>query len=157
MRLLGIDPGTAIVGWGVIECDKGKLKLIDYGAIITKSTLPMEERLKQIFEELGEIIDKFNPEQCIIEELFFNNNAKTAITVGQARGVIMLAAHLNNVPLFEYTPLQVKNALSGYGRAQKAQMQNLVKLMLKMKELPKPDDAADALAIAITHTQYMKY
>lgn len=156
MRILGIDPGTAILGWGVIDYDRYKLTLVAYGAITTKAHTPIEERLEKIFNDLNEIINQYNPGQCVIEELFFNNNAKTVITVGEARGVAILAAKQHAIPIFEYTALEVKNALSGYGRAQKAQIQNLVKLMLSMKEIPQPDDAADALAIAIAHTQYYK-
>ncbi len=154
MRILGIDPGTATMGWGVIDCKKSVSKLVEYGAILTKSTDQMPLRLEQIHDSLHDIIRMYKPDHCAVEELFFNNNAKTAITVGQARGVALLVAQQEQVKIYEYTPLEVKNALSGYGRAQKSQIQSLVKMMLKMDEIPKPDDAADALAIAIAHTQY---
>jgi len=156
MKILGIDPGTAIVGWGVIEHEKGISKMINYGVILTKSTAAMIDRLSIIYDELMQILSLYMPDQCAVEELFFNNNAKTAITVGQARGVILLAIRQNNVPCYEYTPLEVKNALTGYGRAQKPQIQALVKMILKLETIPKPDDAADALAIALIHTQYAK-
>lgn len=156
MRILGIDPGTAILGWGVIDFEKHTTHLIDYGVITTSPRMPMPERLMAIFHGLNEIIEQFNPEECAVEELFFNNNAKTAITVGEARGIVLLSAQIHTLKIYEYTPLEVKNALSGYGRAVKKQMQHLVKLLLKMDTVPKPDDAADALAIAITHTRYKK-
>ncbi len=156
MIILGIDPGTATTGYGVIEFSSGNIKLIDYGCILTKSTEKLEYRLEIIHSELTEIIKKYKPEEIAVEELFFTNNAKTAIAVGQARGVIILTARLNNCSVFEYTPLQVKNAICGYGGAEKGQVQKMVKLLLKLDSIPKPDDAADAIAIAVCHSSSRK-
>lgn len=151
MRILGIDPGTAIVGYSIIEYENKNTKLLDYGCIYTSKDLPMDERLLQIFNELEEIIKKYNPEHMAVEELFYFKNNKTVISVGEARGVILLAGKKNGLKLGEYTPLQVKIGITGYGKADKKQVQLMVKTILKMKEIPKPDDAADAIAIAITH------
>jgi len=151
MRILGIDPGTAIVGFSIVDYEDRKIKLIKYGCIFTEKTLPMEERLLQIFNELEEIIKTYSPEHMAIEELFYFKNNKTVISVGEARGVILLAGQKNNLKIKNYTPLQVKIGITGYGRAEKKQVQLMVKSILKMKEIPKPDDAADAIAIAITH------
>ncbi len=151
MIILGIDPGFAIVGVGVIEYKGNKFRTIDYYAITTKAGLALEERLKTIYDGVCEVIDKYKPDYMAIEELFFNNNAKTAIQVGQARGVILLAAVNKNVKIFEYTPLQVKQSVVGYGRADKCQIQQMTKAILSLSEIPKPDDVADALAIAICH------
>ena len=150
MRILGIDPGYGIVGYGIIDTDDG-LRAVDYGVINTPKEEAMPARLAIIFESLKAIIEKYKPDEIAIEELFFNNNAKTAITVGQARGVLVVAAANRNIPIYEYTPLQIKQALTGYGRADKKQMQNMVKMMLGLNAIPKPDDAADALAAAICH------
>jgi len=147
--ILGIDPGLATTGFGIISDDKNKITLIAYGCVKTKANLPHAERLKQISAELKKIISKQKPNAIAVEQLFFYNNAKTAFAVGEARGVIILTACQSNLPIYEYTPLQVKQAVSAYGRAGKEQVQKMVKLLLKMKEIPKPDDAADALAIAI--------
>lgn len=152
MIILGIDPGTATTGFGVIEEIAGKINLVEYGIISTKPNQGLEYRLEQISNELTKIIKKHQPQEVAVEELFFTNNAKTAIAVGQARGVILLTARQNNVSLFEYTPLQVKNAVCGYGGADKAQVQKMVKMLLSLTEIPKPDDAADAVAIAICHS-----
>lgn len=149
--ILGIDPGIAIVGWGVIESNKGSLKAIDYGAIRTDSGLAVEDRLAIIHRELYEIIDKFKPDCMSIEELFWNTNQKTGIIVAEARGVIICLARRMGLKIHEYTPLQAKMAITGYGRADKKQMEVMVTTLLKLKEVPKPDDTADALAIAITH------
>ena len=151
MIILGIDPGFAIVGVGVIEYKGNKFRTIDYYAITTKVGLALEERLKTIYDGVCEVIDKYKPDYMAIEELFFNNNAKTAIQVGQARGVILLASVNHNVEIFEYTPLQVKQSVAGYGRADKVQIQQMTKAILSLPEVPKPDDVADALAIAICH------
>lgn len=156
MIILGIDPGTAITGYGVIDFTKGNVKLIDYGCILTKSTEKLEYRLEIIHRELSDLIKKYSPEEVAVEELFFTNNAKTAIAVGQARGVIILTARLNNCSVFEYTPLQVKNAICGYGAAEKSQVQKMVKLLLKLDCVPRPDDAADAVAIAVCHSSSRK-
>ena len=151
MIILGIDPGFAIVGVGVIEYKGNKFSVIDHYAITTKAGQPFEERLKLIYEGIEDTIKKYKPDYMAIEELFFNNNAKTAIAVGQARGVIILGAVNNDVPIFEYTPLQVKQAVVGYGRADKSQVQKMTKSILNLSKIPKPDDVADALAIAICH------
>ena len=151
MRILGIDPGTAIVGYSIMEYKNKKIKLIDYGCVYTSKDLPMEDRLLQIFNELENIIKKYNPEHMAVEELFYFKNNKTVISVGEARGVILLAGKKNGLKIGEYTPLQVKIGITGYGKADKKQVQLMVKTILNMKEIPKPDDAADAIAIAITH------
>ncbi len=131
--------------------------MLDYGCILTPAKTPLPERLDKIFEELTQIIKLNKPDQVAVEELFFAANSKTAIAVGQARGVILLAAQKAKVPIFEYTPLQVKMALTGYGRADKRQLQEMVKTLLSLSEIPKPDDAADALAIAMCHGQTSRY
>ncbi len=151
MRILGIDPGIAIVGFGIIEYDNVKFKVIDYGAITSPAHTPTPSRLKMIYDDINYVIDKYKPDEIAIEELFYNNNAKTVINVGQARGVLILAGENHNIPVFEYTPLQVKQGVVGYGRAVKKQVQEMVKNILGLKEVPKPDDTADALAIAICH------
>jgi crossover junction endodeoxyribonuclease RuvC len=149
--ILGIDPGIADTGFGLIEKGKGgKISCLAYGSIKTKAGTPMAERLEIINNELEKIIKKYQPALAAVEELFFQNNAKTAIIVGQARGVILLTCRKNKVPIFELTPLQVKQTIAGFGRADKQQVQKMVKLLLNLKEIPKPDDAADALAIAIS-------
>lgn len=157
MRILGIDPGIAIVGYGVVDKEGNRYKTIAYDAITTKAHTPLEDRLHKVYMGINEIIHEYKPDAMSIEELFFNNNAKTALTVGQARGVIILAAYQNNVPIFEYTPLQVKQALTGYGRASKMQIQQMMKSMLGLTEIPKPDDVADALAIAVCHGNSMRF
>ena len=156
MIYLGIDPGTATTGYGLIEEEKGQIKLIDYGCIITSPKLTLAVRLAEISEKLTKIIQKYQPFEVAVEELFFTNNAKTAIAVGQARGVILLTAKQNHCVVAEYTPLQVKNAICGYGGADKKQVQKMVQMLLKLEEGPKPDDAADALAIAICHSASRK-
>ncbi len=157
MRILGIDPGIAIVGYGVVDKNANSYKTIAYSAITTKAHTPLEDRLNLVYTGVCEVIDLYKPEAMAIEELFFNNNAKTALTVGQARGVIILAAVQKNIPIFEYTPLQVKQALTGYGRASKGQIQQMMKSMLGLTEIPKPDDVADALAIAVCHGNSMRF
>ena len=149
MVILGIDPGLAIVGWGVLECVKGKFRVMGYGSIQTKAGLPVEERIKQIYDSMHIIIDKYKPEVMAIEELFWNTNQKTGISVAEARGVILLAAHMKGLQINEYTPLQVKQAVVGYGRAEKKQVITMVTSILNLQKPPKPDDTADALAIAI--------
>ena len=151
MIILGIDPGLAIMGYGIIQYEGNRFKPLDYGAITTPSTMPTPIRLKTIYKELNEIIIKYNPEVIAIEELFFNNNAKTALLVGHARGVAVLSAANNDKDIFEYTPLQVKQGVVGYGRADKRQVQEMVKALLNLSKVPKPDDVADALAVAICH------
>lgn len=151
MRVLGIDPGTAIVGYGIIDFEKGKYNVIDYGCIYTEKDILMEQRLCEIYAQLTEIIKKYQPEYMAVEELFYFKNNKTVISVGQARGVILLCGQQNSVKIQGYTPLQVKIGVTGYGKAEKKQVQLMVQKFLNMKEIPKPDDAADALAIAFTH------
>ncbi len=156
MIILGIDPGFAIVGVGVIQYKGNKFSVIDHYAITTKAGLPLEERLKLIYEGIEEVIKKYKPDCMAIEELFFNNNAKTAIQVGQARGVILLGAVNCGIPIYEYTPLQVKQSVVGYGRADKTQVQQMTKSLLNLTKVPKPDDVADALALAICHAHSHK-
>ncbi len=151
MIIIGIDPGYAIVGVGVVEHIGNKFRTIDYGAITTPAGMPTTERLNKIFHEMVAYIEKYKPDAVAIEELFFNSNQKTAITVAQARGALLVAATSSGVPVYEYTPLQVKQSVTGYGRADKSQIQQMVKMMLGLTKIPKPDDAADALAIAICH------
>ena len=151
MIILGIDPGYAIVGYGVLEYSNNKFKVIEYGAITTDSKTDMFDRFKSIYDDICDVMERTNPDFMAIEELFFNSNQKTAINVAQARGVILLAAMNRGIRIFEYTPLQVKQAVAGYGRADKKQIQQMVKLLLGLKEVPKPDDTADAVAIAICH------
>ena len=151
MIILGIDPGYAIVGYGVIEYKNNHFSVIDYGAILTDAGTPFNIRLEKIYDGLCDIITRNRPEAMAIEKLFYNNNAKTVIDVSQARGVIMLAAQKNMVPAFEYTPLQVKQSVVGYGRAEKKQVQEMTRRILALEKVPKPDDTADALAMAICH------
>lgn len=151
MRILGIDPGYAILGYGIVEMKGNHFTVCGYGAITTDSTMEMSDRLKHLYTQLMEIIQEFQPDVASIEELFFNNNAKTAILVGQARGVAILACANSGLEINEYTPLQIKQSLVGYGRAEKKQVQTMVKAILNLKETPKPDDTADALAAAVCH------
>lgn len=151
MRILGIDPGYAILGYGIVDIVGNKFSVVDYGAITTDPSMDMPSRLVKLFDGLTELISDFKPDEASIEELFFNSNAKTAILVGEARGVAVLACAKGNLKINEYTPLQIKQALVGYGRADKTQVQFMVKTMLNLKEVPKPDDTADALAAAICH------
>lgn len=149
MIVMGIDPGYAITGYGIVEKIGNNFKLIDYGAVTTDAGVDFPKRLDILYSGLTDIINKYNPEVIGMEELFFNKNIKTAIAVGQGRGVAVLAVQRAGKPLYEYTPLQVKQAVVGYGRAEKMQVQKMVQIMLKLKSIPKPDDAADALAVAI--------
>ncbi len=151
MRILGIDPGYAIVGYGVIDYEGNRFKTVDYGKITTTAQYSLAERLQKIYEGVTEIIRLHNPEMVAVEELFFNSNVTTAIAVAQARGVILLASSQSGKELYEYTPLQVKQAVVGYGRAQKEQVQQMVKVLLNLDKIPKPDDVADALAVAVCH------
>lgn len=157
MIILGIDPGLAIVGYGVIDFTGNRYKVLDYGSIITEANIYFPERLKRIYDEMSILIDKYEPEDLAIEELFFNKNVKTAIKVGQARGVEVLCAKNKGLNIYEYTPLQIKQAVVGYGRAEKRQVQEMVKMLLNLKEIPKPDDTADALAVAICHSSCLNY
>ncbi len=151
MRILGIDPGLATIGFGVVEFDNRKFKTVDYGAVYSPPNVSMPERLKMVYDDMCFIIGKYRPDEVAVEELFFNSNVTTAIMVGQARGVLILSAANTGIPVFEYTPLQVKQAVVGYGRADKNQVQQMVKSILGLSETPKPDDTADALAIAVCH------
>ena len=151
MIILGIDPGYAILGYGIIEKTGNRFRPINYGAVTTPKDMPMDRRLERLYDDLRDIIEEYRPEVASIEQLYFNNNAKTAINVGQARGVAMLACIKGGLEIAEYTPLQIKQALVGYGRAEKKQVQFMVKTMLNLPEVPKPDDTADALAAAICH------
>ena len=153
MIILGIDPGLAIVGWGVIESVNGRMRPIAYGAITTPAHTDVEKRLLMIQNDLESIIEKYKPDEMAVEELFFNTNITTAITVAEARGVILCTAHKLGVKISEYTPLQVKQAVVGYGKAEKHQVISMVTTMLKLPSAPKPDDTADAVAIAICHAQ----
>jgi crossover junction endodeoxyribonuclease RuvC len=157
MRILGIDPGTGILGFGVIDITKGKAQLVDGGVIRTPVKEDDAVRLQTIYEELTDIIAQNKPEIMSVEKLFFAQNVTTAMTVAQARGVVLLCGKQAGLELFEYTPLQIKQALTGYGRADKKQMQEMVKVILGLKEVPKPDDCADALAAAICHSMTHKY
>ena len=152
MRIIGIDPGTGILGFGVIDVDRGKLAMVTAGVIKTPAHTPLEERLVEIYEGLRQIIAETSPQVMSIEKLFFAQNVTTAISVSHARGVAMLAGKQAGLRIAEYTPLQIKQTLTGYGRAEKKQMQEMVRMQLGLKQVPKPDDAADALAAAITHS-----
>jgi crossover junction endodeoxyribonuclease RuvC len=156
MIIIGIDPGYAIVGVGVVEYKGNKFRPIEYTAITTPAGMNTVDRLKKIYDEMAMLIDKHKPDSMAIEELFFNSNQKTAINVAQARGVILVAAANKGLPVREYTPLQVKQSVTGYGRADKKQIQEMVKLILHLNVIPKPDDAADALALAICHAHSNK-
>jgi crossover junction endodeoxyribonuclease RuvC len=149
VRILGIDPGTATTGWAIVEQTKSELFIAGFDVITTSKDFPLADRLLVIYEELNDIIKNFKPDYAAVEELFFAKNVKTAISVSHARGVILLALKANNIPFAEFAPNQVKIALTGYGKANKSQMQNAVKIVTGLSFIPKPDDAADAIAIAI--------
>lgn len=151
MRIIGIDPGYAIVGFGIIEYNKARFNVVDYGAVTTPAGMDFNSRLLEIYNDLCYILDKFRPDYLAIERLYFTSNQKTAIDVAQARGIVLLAARQRNIEVFEYTPLQVKQSVTGYGKAIKKQVQEMTKRILSLDEIPKPDDTADALAIAICH------
>ena len=156
MRILGIDPGTAICGWSILDYMGNKFSLVDYGVVRTPAGQELEKRLLTIYQELKALMDRYSPDAMAVEELFFNTNVKTAITVGQARGVIVLLAAQMGIGFYEYTPLQVKQAVVGYGRADKTQVQQMIKTFLNLEVIPKPDDAADALAVALCHLNSFK-
>ena len=157
MRIIGIDPGLAIVGFGVIDEERGQLRLVDYGTVTTPAGMPMPRRLVIIYDGIKKIIETYKPDVMVFEELFFCNNAKTAIAVGQARGVAVIAARNAFAgEIYEYTPKQVKQGITGYGHADKNQIQQMVKILLNLDHIPKPDDAADALAIAICQANSSK-
>lgn len=156
MRVIGIDPGTGILGFGIIEINKGKPALVDGGVIRTPVKEDDAVRLQTIYDELTDIIAETRPAEMAVEKLFFAQNVTTAMTVAQARGVVLLAAMQAGLKIAEYTPLQIKQALTGYGRADKKQIQEMVRVLLNLKQAPKPDDCADALACAITHTMTLR-
>ncbi len=152
MRIMGIDPGLATVGFGIIDTARGMdFRAVEYGAVLTPAGDKTQDRLYEIYQNIDELANNYKPDAVSIEKLFFNTNEKTAINVAQARGVILLAARKNNIPIYEYTPLQIKQALTGYGRAEKKQIMYMVKTLLKLQKEPHPDDTADALAAAICH------
>lgn len=154
MIILGIDPGYAIIGWGVIRYERGRFIPVDFGAITTPAGIPFNRRLEMIYDEMTALLTRHKPEAVAVEKLYFQTNKTTAIDVAQARGVTMLALQKCGAPVFEYTPLQVKAAVTGFGQAQKPQVMEMTKRLLRLKAVPKPDDTADALAIAICHAQY---
>lgn len=154
MRIIGIDPGYAIMGYGIVDYKGSRFTPVVYGSITTEAHTPNEERLMTLFDELSGIIEEYRPDEASIEELFYNTNATTAIMVGEARGTALLACAKAGVSISEYTPLQIKSALTGYGRADKKQVQAMVKMILGLSEVPKPDDTADALAAAICHAHH---
>ncbi len=156
MRILGVDPGLAKLGWGVVEKVNNKLAPVAYNCIRTSSKNEMSFRLEQIFNELTEVIKHYQPVALSVEKLFFHKNVTSALVVGQARGVVLLTARIGGLEVFEYTPLEIKQALVGYGRAEKQQVQNMVRVLLSLKEVPRPVDAADALGAAICHSQQAK-
>jgi crossover junction endodeoxyribonuclease RuvC len=151
MRILGVDPGTATTGFGVIDYDRGQFKFVDAGVITTPAGQPMPERLITLYEELTQVIKEVQPDQAAVELLYFSTNVTTAISVGQARGVILLTLAQAGLIPGEYTPMQIKQAVTGYGGAKKPQIQEMVRVLLKLPTIPRPDDAADGLAIAMTH------
>lgn len=151
MVILGIDPGYAIVGWGVIEYAHSRFRVLGYGAITTEAETPFPQRLQIIYNDMCYLFEKYKPDAMSMEKLFYNSNQKTVIDVAQARGVITLAAQMYQKDIFEYTPLQVKQSVVGYGRAEKKQVQEMTRVILKLAKIPKPDDTADALAMAICH------
>ena len=153
MRILGIDPGIAIVGFGLIESNRGSVRMLQYGAVTTEAGLPLATRLVQIENDMTALIAQLKPDEIAVEELFLSKNITTGIAVAHGRGVIVCTAERLGVPIFEYTPMQVKQAVAGYGLADKKQVMDMTKRLLKLKAVPKPDDAADALAIAICHAR----
>ncbi len=157
MRVLGIDPGFAITGYSIIDYIGNKFKLIDSGAVLTKAGVSFPQRLTKIYDDLNLIIDEYSPDAIAVEELFFNQNTKTAINVAQARGIILIVGCKRGIPTFEYTPLQVKQAVTGYGRADKMQVQRMVQSILKVDKVPKLDDITDSMAIGICHAHSQKF
>lgn len=157
MIILGVDPGTAITGYGIIASDGDILAMTTYGVITTPAEWQLPRRLAHIYAELGRLIARYQPTAAVVEKLFFSKNVRTALSVGQARGVALLAAAQAGLAIYEYTPLQIKQAVAGYGRAEKMQIQQMVKLLLRLDAIPQPDDAADALAVAICHAHSAKF
>lgn len=152
--VLGVDPGTAILGYGAVEVEGDALEALEFGALTTPASVPLTTRLLSLFDGLTGIVERVSPTEVAVEQLFFARNAQSALAVGQARGVALLVAARAGLPVSEYTPLQVKQAVAGYGRATKRQVQNMVQVMLALPEMPQPDDAADALAVAICHARW---
>lgn len=157
MRILGLDPGTATTGYGIVDVAEGEFTAVTYGIIKTPASLPMPQRLQQIQQELQQLLDEYKPDTVGIEEVFFGRNVTTAITVGQARGVLLLTIANAGLPIGEYSPPKIKDAVTGYGKADKAQVQLMVRNLLDLEETPRPDDAADGLAVAITHYHYQRF
>ncbi len=157
MIVMGIDPGTAITGYGVLKINKNDILPIAYGVINTPSGIRLSERLLQIYKGIEHLINRYKPDEVAVEELFFSKNTKTAISVSHARGVILFACEYNNKQIFEYKPVVVKKTVAGNGKADKKEIQKTITLILKLKEIPKPDDAADALAIAYTHSSFRRF
>ena len=153
MRILGIDPGFGIIGFGVIDKENSGLSVIDYGVITTPKEMPFNERLRVIYDSMNALLDRYKPDEVSIEELYFNKNITTGIKVAEARGIILLTFQQHKLPIFEYTPQDIKLALTGQGRATKHQMQFMVKTLLRLTKIPRPDDAADAVAVALCHSQ----
>ncbi len=151
MIILGVDPGTAIMGYGLIAMEGNRFSALEYACFYTKAGVPLAQRLRDLYRNLQLVIAQYRPDHLVVEELFFNKNTTTALAVGQARGIVLLAGAEAGIPVYEYTPLQVKQAVVGYGRADKNQVQQMVKTILGLSQIPKPDDAADALAVAICH------
>ena len=153
MRILGIDPGVATIGFSVVDAERGNQQLVRYGVITTPAGIPLSSRLYQISQDMSELIAQFTPDEAAVEELFFTKNITTGIAVAHGRGVLLLELERAGVPVYEYTPMQVKQAVAGYGKADKRQVMAMTARLLKMKEIPRPDDAADALALAICHAR----
>ena len=153
MRILGIDPGIATIGFGLVEAEKGKVSMLAYGVITTPAGVPLSKRLYQIDRDMEDLIDQLKPDVIAVEELFFNTNITTGIAVAHGRGVLLCAAERCGIPLYEYTPSQVKLAVTGYGKAEKRQVMDMTRRLLKLNAVPKPDDAADALALALCHAR----
>ncbi len=157
MRIIGLDPGTATTGYGIIEANQGEFTAVAFGAITTRADDPMPQRLQTIQRELQRLIDTYQPDTAAVEEVFFGRNVTTAITVGQARGVLLLTLVNAGLPIGEYSPPKIKDAVTGYGKADKNQVQLMVRNLLNLEETPRPDDAADGLAVAITHYHYQRF
>ncbi|MDO8583418.1 MAG: crossover junction endodeoxyribonuclease RuvC [bacterium] len=157
MKILGIDPGYARVGWAVVQSEKLEVRSEKFGCIETSKNTDSQERLVDVYKQVCALIKKYNPDALAIEELFFTNNAKTAFKVGEARGVIILAGAIQKIPVFSYTPMEVKLAVTGYGNADKGQVGRMIKAILKLKEMPELDDTADAIAVALTHSFTKKF
>ena len=153
MRILGIDPGVATIGFGLVEADRGRQRLLQFGVITTPPGIPLSSRLWQISEDMSSLLTQFKPDEAAVEELFFSKNITTGIAVAHGRGVLLLELEKAGIPVYEYTPMQVKQAVVGYGKAEKRQVMLMTQRLLKMKEIPRPDDAADALALALCHAR----